>query len=1376
MVRATIDSEALRANLACTQPKGLDLTEEERWLLELCSGHLGLHRRTSEFFAELHHPFPNAAVLVEALRSLALGDLWFFASGAQPQRALGVVCEVFERVLGFEMDAKVRERLLQTVVELIAALLERDQAETFETTLARLLSLLESLSNSETLARLSGWLKRQAGPLGHHPRFGPRGTHLLARALTASLDYWRDAIDLEAWHQAKQKQLEGDHAARFAGFRAQFIEGPARALAAEPGWNRLLEIPDFERISDALRCLMDDTKSPFDHARYLLHIARLPGMAHCSQLVLWDLSRVLAACGAAGTKGQLSTFVDSVFDEFAELGVESRGTLLDCILSLGKVIYELGERPLVEHFLDRVIRLGFINPSLSGIDEDWQTVVDPGHVKNIRVWLELIELKPSWSTRLISALVVNLKEGGVFIADTDLFQKEISRLLNARIEPCYKLILQLLRLFPAYFNEIGAEGELREVTTKIDEVCHREDRLVHFLRKQVHTESSSTSSDLVRAMAHYWHSGDPAVLEGRLPADVRDWLEPRGRWFDGIHAVVSTLCEELGVGPEALLDERLSCIEEVLARASHLPQIDRERIVHLVRLKQLLDQKYGLNADGVLPQMRRLGLQGGLLHVDDAPKLERLLSDGAPEAALLFVYELMGRMRAVILDPEQTEGDERIYHKRHIAAGIPSMYGTYFEPKFVALGLTFRLERLAARLLEQMVRRSLRGHFSRKTLRQSVRTLELFNQGLGLVGVVNEGFSSHLKMLCYSLKTPSFSLTQFINLFEFLANGVKQIIRDYFLRQHEETLQLVLRDYLARRQGPELDERELHLEVRRRAEEFYRDLLASAFLVGPLDAYLAAILERINTLKDRLCPEVVGRVMNFELESICSPLDADSPQLDNQVFLGAKGYFLKKLQSFGFPIPPGFILTTEVFRIRDVIDSYPELRQEFEDVVLGSIAEVERKTGKRLGDPTRPLLLSVRSGAAISMPGAMNTFLNIGLNEQIAEGLSHQPNYGWTSWDCFRRSLQTWGMAYGISRDDFDKLIMGFKRQFGVREKVQFSPAQMRTIALAYQALLRERGIIFEQDPKRQLLSAVMSVFRSWDTERAKVYRSRLRIGDEWGTAVVVQAMVLGNIGYDSGTGVLFTKDPHYDDPGVHLWGDFTTTSQGEDVVAGLVHPWPISKAQRDRLPAGEEEALSLETHFPEIYGALLEKAEALVHRHGFGHQEIEFTFESSRRQDLHILQTRNQVTMPLDQPVFATEGIEAHLLGRGIGIGGGALNGRAAFDMEDLERLAREYPDSPRILIRPDTVPDDIGMIFECDGLLTARGGATSHAAVTACCLGKTCVVNCRALSVREESKRCIINGLEVRSGDAIAIDGRSGGIYRGNFTIAMSAILTPC
>lgn len=1376
MVRATIDSEALRANLACTQPKELDLSDEERWLLGICSGHLGLHRRTNEFFTELHHPFPNAALLVEELRTLALGDLWFFASCAQPLRALAVICDAFERAYALGMDAKVRERLLQTVVELIAALLERPQADTFEETLARLLTLLEAVADSELLARLSGWLKRQAGPLGRHPRFGPRGTRLLARALTASLEFWRGALDLEAWLQAKQKQLEGDHSARFAAFRSQFIDEPARALAGEPAWDRLLEIPDFERISDALRCLMDGGKSPFDQARYLLHVARMPGMAHCSQLVLWDLSRVLAACGAAGASGQLTAFVDSVFDDFAELGPDSRGTVLDCILSLGKVIYGLENRELVERFLDRVIRLGFAPPSLAGVDEEWQTVVDTNHVKSIRVWLELIELKPSWSTRLISALIVHLKEGGVFIADTDLFQKDISRLLNARIEPCYKLILQLLRLFPAYFNEIGAEGELREVTTKIDELSHREDRLIHFLRKQVHTESSSASTDLACAVARYWHSGDPAVLDGRLPADVRAWLKPSGRWFDGAHAVVTTLCAELGLGPEALLDERVPRIEELLARLPDLPQLDRERLVYLVRLKQLLDQKYGLSADGVLPQMRRLGLQGGLLHVDDAPKLEKLLADSDPEPALLFVYDLMARLRAIILDPNPTEGDERIYHKRHIAVGIPSMYGSYFEPKFAALGLTFRLERLAAHLLDQMVHRSLRGHFSRRTLRLSVRTLEMFNQGLSLVGVVNEGFSSHLRMLRYSLKTLSFSLTQYINLFEFLADGVKQIIRNYFLRQHEETLQLVLRTYVGRGAGRPLDEREVQLEVRRRSEEFYRDLLASAFLVGPLDAYLAGLLERINTLKDQLRPEAVGRVMGFELESACTPIYEENAQLDNQVFLGAKGYFLKKLHSFGFPIPPGFILTTELFRIRDVINSYPALRKEFEAMVLASIAELERKTGKKLGDPTRPLLLSVRSGSAISMPGAMNTFLNIGLNAKIAEGLSKQPNYGWTSWDCLRRSLQTWGMAYGISRDDFDKLIMDFKRQFGVREKVQFTPAQMRTIALAYQDLLRERGVQFEEDPERQLLSAIMSVFLSWDTERAQVYRRRMRISEEWGTAVVVQAMVLGNIGYDSGTGVLFTKDPHVEEPGVHLWGDFTTTSQGEDVVAGLVHPWPISKAQCDRMPSGEEAALSLETHFPEIYAALLERAEALVHRHGFGHQEIEFTFESSRREDLYILQTRNQVTMPLSQPVFASEGIEAHLLGRGIGIGGGALNGLAAFDMEDLERLAREHPDSPRILIRPDTVPDDIGMIFECDGLLTARGGATSHAAVTACCLGKTCVVNCRALAVSEESKRCIINGLEVRSGDAIAIDGRTGNIFRGNFTIAMSAILTPC
>jgi len=361
-------------------------------------------------------------------------------------------------------------------------------------------------------------------------------------------------------------------------------------------------------------------------------------------------------------------------------------------------------------------------------------------------------------------------------------------------------------------------------------------------------------------------------------------------------------------------------------------------------------------------------------------------------------------------------------------------------------------------------------------------------------------------------------------------------------------------------------------------------------------------------------------------------------------------------------------------------------------------------------------------------------------------------------------------MNHGVNRDEFDQTIIDFKKRYNVAQKIQFSSAQMKTIAMAYRDVVLRHGITIEEDPFGQLVDTVFLVMDSWYTERARVYRQQLQIAEDWGTAVIIQHMILGNIDDQSGTGVVFTRDPHVAEPAISLHGDFTLCSQGEDVVGGLVYPLPISEAQRSIRPA--ERGISLEKDFPGIYTALRGYAEDLVQRKGFGHQELEFTFESSEAKDLYILQTRDFIIHHEPKmPVFKS-GTELDVIGRGVGVGGGAMNGIVVFDMKDLEECSRRCPGEKRILVRPDTVPDDIDMVFECEGLLTSRGGATSHAALTAARLGKTCIVNCQALRVNDREKKCNINGHEFRPGGRIAIDGRLGHIYGRHYPIVMESV----
>ncbi|MCF0189616.1 MAG: pyruvate phosphate dikinase, partial [Bacteroidaceae bacterium] len=379
------------------------------------------------------------------------------------------------------------------------------------------------------------------------------------------------------------------------------------------------------------------------------------------------------------------------------------------------------------------------------------------------------------------------------------------------------------------------------------------------------------------------------------------------------------------------------------------------------------------------------------------------------------------------------------------------------------------------------------------------------------------------------------------------------------------------------------------------------------------------------------------------------------------------------------------------------------------------------------------------------------------------EAIATDETRAWSIWDSYRRLLQSWGMAKGIERDEFDDEINRFKQVYDVKQKVDFEASVMRELAYSYKEILTKHGVVLEQDLYKQLIACVNHVFDSWNSNRALAYRSHLSIAEDWGTAVIVQQMVFGNLSANSGTGVVFTQNPHRERPGVHLYGDFTLRSQGEDIVGGLVKPLPIGETQRK---ADNREGYSMQTLLPEIYKKIYDIAKQLTEDMGYSAQEMEFTFESDKPEDFRILQIRDQDLRLEDEvQVFVKTKKAMRQIGQGVGIGGGALNGLVAFNEQDIAALRERHPDDKVILVRPDTVPDDIGMVFDCDGLLTARGGATSHAAVTAVRLGKICVVSCAALNVDDDHHCAELNGTPLHAGDAIAIDGNLGVVYLGHY-----------
>ena len=397
----------------------------------------------------------------------------------------------------------------------------------------------------------------------------------------------------------------------------------------------------------------------------------------------------------------------------------------------------------------------------------------------------------------------------------------------------------------------------------------------------------------------------------------------------------------------------------------------------------------------------------------------------------------------------------------------------------------------------------------------------------------------------------------------------------------------------------------------------------------------------------------------------------------------------------------------------------------------------------------------------------METVLNVGIHEEIVRGMATQSGNPWFAWDCYRRFLQSYGMAFGIERNAFDDLIQAHKVRAGVTRKAHLSAEQMEALALAYRSLLDARGAEPEEDPREQLQVVIGKVFASWSGSRAASFRRILGISNEWGTAVTVQQMVYGNLSSRAGAGVLFTHSPQWPSEEPQPWGDFTPGNQGEDMVSGLVNTLPLTRRQAEL--EQREGQPSLEEMFPEVFEALTGWVEELVERRGWGPQDMEFTFEGPGKDELYLLQSRNLHLREVDKASrFAPDrGAQERLIGRGVGAGGGAMAGRAVYNLDEIREWREKEPAVSLILIRGDTVPDDIEEIHASDGLLTARGGATSHAAIVAHRLGKTCVVGMTELVCNEKDSSCSMGAHGLRTGDWVSIDGRDGSVYAGKLDI---------
>ena len=489
--------------------------------------------------------------------------------------------------------------------------------------------------------------------------------------------------------------------------------------------------------------------------------------------------------------------------------------------------------------------------------------------------------------------------------------------------------------------------------------------------------------------------------------------------------------------------------------------------------------------------------------------------------------------------------------------------------------------------------------------------------------------------------------------------------------------------------------------------------------------------------------------------------------------LGGKGANLAEMTNIGLPVPQGFTITTEA--CTQYYEDGRQINAEITAGIMEYISKLEDITGKKFGDLENPLLVSVRSGARASMPGMMDTILNLGLNEDVVEVMARKSGNPRWAWDCYRRFIQMYSdVVMEVGKKYFEELIDAMKARKGVKQDVELDADDLKELAMQFKAEYKAKiGEDFPSDPKEQLMGAVKAVFRSWDNPRANVYRRDNDIPYSWGTAVNVQMMAFGNMGDDCGTGVAFTRDPATGEK--RLMGEFLTNAQGEDVVAGVRTPMPIEQ---------------MAEKFPDAYAQFV-KVCSILEEHYRDMQDMEFTVENGR---LFMLQTRNgkrtaqaalkiacdlvdegmidekkAVAMieprnldTLLHPQFDAAALkEAKPIGRGLGASPGAACGKVVFTADD----AAEWKERGEkvVLVRLETSPEDITGMKASQGILTVRGGMTSHAAVVARGMGTCCVSGCGDINMDEANKKFTLGGKTFREGDEISIDGSTGNIYEG-------------
>ena len=1141
------------------------------------------------------------------------------------------------------------------------------------------------------------------------------------------------------------------------------------------------------------------------------------------------------------------------------------------IYDLGKTVIESNNLSLIDYFEDKLIKSKFCFPTYAGIDSDWSVISNTNHLENIRTWMKLIELNPPVMSKLSASLIVNLKLGGVFLKDTDVFQRDITKLLNSNYGDVFYLITSLAAVFPTFYHNIGATGTIRTCTEKID-TNHQMNDLTHFVRKQIHVESSNRTVALLQNIMEFWLTGKKQLLENMVPLEVYNNLDHLHRltnidretpvskafeeikdhfhkhadkkFWDFLNAVKETeLVDFITTHDFERVDktqkrEMIKYISEYYR--SHTPTETTKILNHIIKVTgtdirktKIWNILYEMSDDDLRKifetmtshDISEISIEKFLLFIDlyrmlydkynfsevraieklkyyqsqlifNPPKdfFDKLSSNNSIEAleALLQVQESL--KNKVLLCDSEFEPLDTIEFKRHIAFGIPSMYGSYKEKKFDTLKVFFQMKLIKVRLFEKIVENLQIENNDILNYEKNKRILKLFHLTFQVSGLANQQMNNLFNLL----ETPNLRISQFRDIVTQLLiihGGISDRFNETFRYVCKEAINNLGLERISKKYVPHKKRENIEIII----DRFLRAQIMQFPLLQLFDNLLLGLKSRIQiTIEDEedvICLNPKSELLDLKLKSADIKRMIDSPNYpNNDINRSEYGpfspiYAIKKLpkepekrniyapiwevgnKAFGLL----FMKDIEGIQVPEGIILSQYFAKEFkkgilEDKALKQILinllkrNVESFTQNRFGNSDNPQLLSVRSGAVFFMPGVMNTITNVGLTNKIIETYAKIDE--WFAYDCYRRFLQDIATSfYHVERRVFENIISQVKKDLHVPLKEKMTGEQMKILAEKYKEELTNRGYYIPEDPYEQLLYSIIAANLSWDGPTARNYRSFLNMSGHWGTAIIIQNMIFGNRSPNDITAVV--QSNYHGDEKISLFGEYKTRAQGYDIVSGVANVFPISEDQKIVFPKYKK-IPSLEKSRPALYEMINDAVRNI--RHKFGNEiQIELTIEDNIP---YLLQVRG-----LTSHIFQKEAIKEKpsvlkraYLGEGLAASGGAVSGRAVFKTDRIDLIREKHKGDKIILIRPETNPEDVVGLQRSDGILTCLGGMTSHAVLQMRRFKKSGISYFSAMKINEDSNMATVKKgsnklIKILEGDYITIDGESGKVYRGHF-----------